>query len=139
MTTPNSLAALPIQGAMFARIKGDATLNAAIGGRVHDDVPETAVYPYVVLGEAVETPDNEVAAFGSRVVTTLHVWSAYRGFKEALEIAGHLVRLFDRQPLTVAGRELIAVRHEQTITMRDPDSDVRHVAVRFAVETNPDT
>jgi hypothetical protein len=140
MTTPvNGLALLPVQGAMFARIKADAALNTAIGGRVYDDVPENAAYPYVVFGEGVETPDNEVAAYESRVAATLHVWSGYRGFREALVIAGHLIRVFDRQPLVVEGRDLIAVRHEQTITMRDPDSDVRHVVVRFAVVTNPNT
>lgn len=139
MTTPNSLALLPVQGAMYARIRADATLNAAIGGRVYDEVPEGAVYPYVVIGDGVETPDNEVAAFASRVAATLHVWSAYRGFRQALDIADHLIRVFDRQPLAVPGRDLVAVRHEQTITLRDPDSDVRHVVVRFAVETNPNT
>lgn len=138
-TPPNSLALLPLQGAMFARIKADVPLNTAVGGRVYDEVPEAATYPYVVLGEGVETPDNEVAAFASRVAATLHVWSSYRGFREALDLAGHLIRLFDRQPLTVPGRNVVAVRHEQTITMRDPDSDVRHVVVRFGVETNPDT
>lgn len=137
MTPPNELALLPIQGAMFARIKADAVLNAAIGGRVYDEVPENAVYPYVVLGEGVETPDNELAAYESRVAATLHVWSAYRGFRESLIIAGHLIRLFDHQPLVVAGRGVVAVRHEQTVTLRDPDSDVRHVVVRFAIDTYP--
>lgn len=138
MTTPvNGLALLPVQGAMFARIKADAALNTAIGGRVYDEVPENAVYPYVVLGEGVETPDNELAAYESRVAETLHVWSAYRGFAEALTIAGHLIRVFDHQPLAVPGRGLVAVRHEQTVTMRDPDSDVRHAVVRFAVDTYP--
>lgn len=139
MTTRNELALLPVQGAMYAAIKADAALNTAVGGRVYDEVPEAATYPYVVLGDAVETPDNEVAAFASRVAATLHVWSTYRGFRQALDIAGHLIRVFDRQPLTVPGRGVVAVRHEQTITMRDPDSDVRHVAVRFAVETHPNT
>lgn len=138
-TPPNELALLPVQGAMFARIKADAVLNAAIGGRVYDEPPEGAAYPYVVLGDGVETPDNEVAAFASRVAATLHVWSAYRGFREALVIAGHLIRVLDRQPLVVEGRGVVAVRHEQTITLRDPDSDVRHVVVRFAVDTYPNT
>ena len=140
MTTPvNDLALLHVQGAMYQAIKADAGINLAIAGRVYDEVPESATYPYVTLGEGVETPDNEVAAYGSRVAATLHVWSAYRGFREALEIAGHLIRLFDHQALPVPNRGVVAVRHEQTVTLRDPDSDVRHVVVRFAIDTNPIT
>jgi len=140
VTVPaNSLALLPLQGAMYQAIKADPGLDPLIGDRVYDEPPESASYPYVVIGEAVETPDNEVAAYASRVAATLHVWSAYQGFREALDIAGHLVRLFDHQPLTVPGRGVVAVRHEQTVTLRDPDSDLRHVVIRFAADTHPIT
>lgn len=134
----NTTALGALQAAIYARLKADPALTAAVSG-VWDEPPEGAAYPYVVIGDAVETPDNNLAAFGSRVVATLHVWSSYRGFSQANTIAGHLMRLLDHQPLTVAGRGLIAARHEQTITMRDPDTDVRHVAVRFAFETYPTT
>lgn len=140
MTTPaNTAALLSLQGAIRARLLGDSALAAEVAGRVYDEVPEGAPKPYLSIGDAVETPDNELAAFGSRVAHSVHVWSGYAGFAEALRIAGHLVRLLDHQPLTVPGRGLVAARHEQTITMRDPDPDVRHVVVRFAFDTYPTT
>jgi hypothetical protein len=68
---------------------------------------------------------------------TLHIWSDYGGFAEALGIVRHLMRVIDHQPIAVPGRQLVYAHHEQTVTMRDPDPDVRHVSVRFAFETNP--
>lgn len=133
----NSSALLPLQGAIYALLQGDPGLGLDIGDRVYDEVPESAARPYVTIGDAVETPANDVAAFGSRVVETLHVWSDYLGFAQALTVADHLIRLLDHQALEVPGRGLVYAHHEQTITLRDPDPDVRHVAVRFAFETYP--
>lgn len=133
---PNETALLPVQAGIYSVLTGDAQLTALVGvDGVLDDVPEPKPYPYVVIGEAVETPDNVHGAFGSRVAATLHVWSEHRGYSEALDIAGHLMRLLDHQDVPIPDRGLIACRHEQTITMRDPDPDVRHVVVRFSFDT----
>lgn len=138
MTTPaNDTALLALQGAVLARLLADLDLAELVGDRVYDEVPEGTPKPYISIGDAVETPDNELAAFGSRVAHSLHVWSAYGGYAESLGIVARLMRLLDHQPLTVPGRGVVAVRHEQTVTMRDPDPDVRHVVVRFAFDTYP--
>lgn len=119
---------LPVQRALYARLTG-------LDLDVYDDVPEGAEFPYVVVGEATTVPDNTLTDFGHRSTVTAHVWSAYSGYSEALGIAGQLVAALDHQPLEVAGFDVIAVHHEQTVTMRDPDRDVRHVPVRFAIYT----
>jgi hypothetical protein len=129
----NETALLAVQAAVFNTLNGDTALSALAG--VHDHVPEGETYPYVVVGEGVETPDNTHDNFGSRVAATLHIWSHYRGYAEALQILGHLMRLLDHQDLEVLGRGFVACRHDQTVTMRDPDPDVRHVVVRFAFDT----
>lgn len=130
----NSSPLWPIQTALYARLSADATLDGRISG-VFDHVPETQTFPYVVVGEATVTSQGAHDRFGARATVTCHVWSAYHGFSEALAIADDLVRLIDHQPLALDGHHTVAVRLEQTITMRDPDTDLRHVAVRFAIET----
>lgn len=124
----------PLQTALYQRLTGDTALMADVTG-VYDHVPEGAGFPYLVLGEATATPQGALDRYGRRSTVTLHVWSAYRGYFEALGVVDHLLRLLERQPLAVSGHATVAVRHEQTVTMRDPDADLRHVAVRFAVET----
>lgn len=124
----------PLQQAVHQLLTGDAQLMADVTG-VLDHVPDGQAFPYVVVGEATATPQGAHDRYGRRVTETLHVWSAYHGWAETLTVVGHLVRLLDHQAVTVAGHHLVAVRHEQTVTMRDPDADLRHAAVRFAFET----
>ena len=74
----------PLQAALYARLTGDAALMADISG-VYDGPREGTAYPYVVLGEVIETADNALGQFGSESLVTLHVWSRAQGFKEGLE------------------------------------------------------
>jgi hypothetical protein len=122
-------AALPLQRAIYARLAGDEDLTALVG--VYDEVPEGAAYPYVVLGDTVETPDEEHGRGGLVVMHTLHIWSKYRGFTEALNILGHVNRLLHRQPLTVAGFTDVSIAHDYSATLRDPDPQIRHVPARY--------
>lgn len=124
----------PIQRAVFARLSGDVELKNA-KARIYDHVPENAARPYVVIGEAVDTPDNCHNAYGSQTVITLHVWSDYRGFAQALLIEDRIVALLDHQPLTADGHTIDAVWHEQTTPLRDPDPRIRHIVLRFRVIT----
>lgn len=130
----NSSALAPVQQAIFTRLTGDTALMAVITG-VHDTVPEPSLYPYVVIGESIETPDNQLGQFGSRISATLHIWSRYRGMAETNTIINHVVRILDHAPVAIGGRTLIAVRLEQILTLRDTDPDLRHGVVRFTVET----
>lgn len=125
----------PLQAALHARLTADAQLAGLIGRRVYDDVPEDARFPYVSLGEDFELPDDDHGGLGAEVTVTLHVWSKYRGWAEALAVAGRIQALLHRQPLTVAGRRVISVKHEQTSKLRDPDPTIRHVPIRLRIIT----
>lgn len=133
MTDTATTPLLPVQQAFYDRMTGDPTLMAMAG--VWDYVPENASHPYVVLGEAIETPRNAHGEFGRETVETLHVWSRSRGFSEALTILSRLVELFDHQPLTVDGQDMISVRYEFSQALRDPDPEIRHIPIRFRVTT----
>jgi hypothetical protein len=125
---------LPIQTAFYQRMTGDPDLMQVVSG-VFDEVPESEQKPYVVLGEAIETPRNNHGQFGRETVETLHVWSDHAGFSEALTIKNLLIELFDHQPLTVDGQHVVSVRYEFSQTLRDPNPDLRHVVLRFRVTT----
>jgi hypothetical protein len=119
-------------------LNSDSELRALVTG-IFDEVPEGQVHPYVVLGEAFETPDNTHDTFGREVVITLHTWSRYRGYAEVLRITDRIITLLDHQPLSITGHNVIAVRHEFAQTLRDPDPEIRHVPIRFRVVTEQDT
>lgn len=129
-------AALPVQGALHDAMLNDATLMDLING-VFDWTDTDRPYPYVTMGEAIETPDNTHDSHGSQTVVTLHVWSKYLGFKEALTIASRLRALLEHQPLTITGHDHVATYFVSLIPLVDPEppGDIRHVPVSFRVLT----
>ncbi|MFJ3705029.1 MULTISPECIES: DUF3168 domain-containing protein [unclassified Streptomyces] len=127
---------LPIQRAIFAVLTADEVLTDAIAA-VHDYLPEQAAYPFVVIGEAIETPDNSHDRYGRQTVVTLHVWTQARGHTEGLTIAKRVTALLDHQPLTIEGLDHVVTRHEfsQTLTDPEPPGNIRHVVLRYRVVT----
>lgn len=127
---------LPVQVALLAVLEGDDELMAQISG-VFDYVPEDAAYPYVVIGEAVETPDNRHGGLGRQTVVTLHIWSKYRGHAQGLAIGARVMALLDHRPLTVPGLHHVATRYEMAMTLTDPEppGDIRHLVHRYRVLT----
>lgn len=134
MTAPAPM--LPVQTAVYGRLTGSKPLMDLISG-VYDYVPEEADYPFVVIGEATEVPDNRHGGFGRETVITLHVWSQYRGHSQGLRIASLITGLLDHQPLTLTGLAWIATRFEfsQTLTDPEPPGDIRHVVLRYRIVT----
>ncbi|MDN3021537.1 DUF3168 domain-containing protein [Streptomyces sp. S.PB5] len=126
----------PVQDAVLAVLTADAELMALVKG-VFDWVKEKQPYPYVVLGESIETPDNTHDSHGSNTVITLHVWSQYRGFHQARTIVTRLRALLEHRPLTIAGHRHVATYFvsQQTLTDPEPPGDIRHVPISFRVLT----
>lgn len=126
----------PVQAAVLQRLKTDSALSALITG-VYDYLPEETPFPYVMVGEATDTADNSHDRFGRQTVVTLHVWSQYRGYAQALRIADRVTALLDHQPLTIVGLAHVVTRFEfsQTLTDPEPPGTIRHVVLRYRVVT----
>lgn len=129
-------ALLPVQQAIYQLLASDGQFMDLVTG-VYDYVPEQAAYPYTVVGDAIETPDNRHAGYGSETVVALHHWSRYRGYAQVLEIGARASALLDHQPLAVSGLTHVATRWEFAQTLPDPDpaGDLRHMVQRFRVVT----
>lgn len=127
---------LPVQGALIALLRGDTELTA-LAGSVYDYLPETAGYPFIVVGEATETADNSHDRFGRQTVVTLHVWSKYRGYAQVLRIGARVNALLDHQPLSIPGLAHVVTRYEfgQTLTDPEPPGDIRHLVLRYRIVT----
>ncbi|WP_327162861.1 DUF3168 domain-containing protein [Streptomyces zaomyceticus] len=127
---------LQIQGAIRALLVADDELQA-LGVTVYDYLPEDVPYPFIVIGEATETPANAHDRFGWETVPVLHVWDRARGYKKVLQIGGRLTALLDHQPLTVLGYDHIVTRWEfaQPLTDPEPPGTIRHLVQRYRVVT----
>lgn len=129
----------PLQKAIVAKLKGDATLTTLLGGssRVLDYVPEGQAYPYVRVGEHLSIPDNDLTSFGRQITETLHVWTRARGNVTGQDIAARIIELLDHQvsALTVTGHRVVSIRCEFDQALTDPDPEIRHHVLRFRIIT----
>ena len=110
-------------------------LNGNITGGVYDQVPPGASYPYTVLGEATEVPDDLHGREGSDMTGTLHVWSAAPSGAEVDTIMAEIDAALHHADLTVAGARCWAVTRDLSRVMRDQDMEtnepLRHGVVRY--------
>ncbi|WP_306186972.1 DUF3168 domain-containing protein [Streptomyces sp. MK5] len=122
----------PLQEAVYAKLTADAALMGLVTG-VFDEVPEEQPFPYVTLGSITEVPDDAHDRQGLTAQVVLHVWSKYRGYREAAQILAAVDAVLDRKPLAVDGFTDISVAQAQHQSMRDSDPTIRHINVQYRV------
>lgn len=120
-----------LQAALYDAL---ATSSPAIaGGRIHDDVPEDVVFPYVQIGASDADLDDVDCSEGLDENITLHVWSRYRGMKEAKDIIAQIRTVLNAVSLTVSGRASAHSWVRQSRVVLDPDGVTRHGIVSVRV------
>ena len=134
--------AIEAVGTLFnSTLRMDQALQQMLPGGVHDGmVPDTGevAFPYLVVGEKVESPDNRLASFGRSVGIQLHIHSRYRGSLEAARIAARVEYLFDQgqNRLSIPGWILNSLQLEMNEEFTE-DVDQRHRIVRFRARCQP--
>lgn len=124
------------QASLTTILTHDTTLMTTVKG-VYDLVPQNQVYPYVVIGESTEKQSDVLNSNqnprGFLVTTTLHIWSQYSGFKEALQIKRRIYELLHRNETAIAlnGFTCTWIMHDFSTSLRDPDGLTRHVPTRY--------
>lgn len=125
----------PLQTAVYARLIGDATLVALVQ-KIGDNIPDEQAYPYIVIGEETEAPEDTMGRTGRNLTITLHVWSQYPGMKEVKEIMSRIDDLLDRWTPTVTGWNATEMLHDFADTLRDPDGKTRHGVVSYRIHAH---
>ena len=120
-----------LQEALYTRLNNDSTLTDTNGASVYDEVPEGSSFPYVTIGETTALEYDTKDLTGSEQTVTFHVWSQYRGAKEAKNIMDRLHDLLHNYSLSVSGANLINLRFDFGDLLRDPDGVTRHGVMRF--------
>jgi len=124
-----------LQQAVFDRLSGYPGMPT-----VYDDVPKGAAFPYVAIGEDTHIPWDTDDSVGSESTVTLHVWSRYRGKKEAKQIQGLIYDALNRHELVVAGFVVVTLEFVYSDVLLDPDALTRHGVQRFrALVERPDS
>jgi hypothetical protein len=123
----------PLQQASYTRLSGDATLTSTLGASVYDHVPDSAPFPYVVIGDVTEAPADTMGKTRRNLTLTVHSWSQAKGMKQVLQIQSRVDELLDRWFPTVTGWTATEMLNEFFETFRDPDGVTRHGVSRYRI------
>ena len=77
-------------------------LKAQTSYQLYDAHPKNAVFPYVTMGEITARDWSDKFEDGMEVYSTLHIWSQYKGRKEADEMADAILQALTASPLDLA-------------------------------------
>lgn len=91
---------------------------------VYDAVPQTAAYPYVVLGDEVRRNSDPVS--GRRRDTRyryLNIWSQHKGQSQVMQIMAEIDAALHDKPLTLSTGDVVSVRIDNSSTSRDADGE----------------
>lgn len=127
-----------VQTAIYGRLTGDSTLMALLPGGVNDHLPTPTAFPYIVLGEMIETPFRTFGKNGHETVPTLRIWGDALGYKKIKDIYDRVTTLLEGTPLTVAGHGTVLVNFEDAQAVpdfADDNTELRQIVAHYRIIT----
>lgn len=121
---------LELQGEIVDLLRNNAALNALVGTRVYDAVPDNRSFPYVSMGPMISTSQYPECIDSMNIAVQIDVWSRETGYPECKIIADE-VRLAVNALEELPVNALVMIQHNTTNTMRDPDGLTSHSALYF--------
>ena len=132
---------LELQGAIVTALSASADLKALLGNpiRVYQDVPDTAVFPYITIGESQVIPDLAECVDGSEVYPVIHIWSRASGFAEAKKISATIWAALAMATLSLSENRCLVFERDELgdQIMRDPDGVTKHIASHYRAVLEP--
>jgi len=127
--------AAALQAAVFARISGDAGVQALVGTAVFDS-PPAGVLPttYVVLGEEDVRERGDVSARGAVHEFVVSVMSDAAGFADAKAAAVAINDALVDAPLVLARGQLQSLEFWRARARRGKSPDGRRIDLRFRAQ-----
>lgn len=126
-----------LAAAMRAACLSHSPLQALLAGRVFDEPPPDAVFPYVTFGRFESEPADSASAEAMQHVVTLHVWSRHGGRAETLDIVAGLRSALHHAPLNIAGGRVVLVSAQFSDVFRSGDGITTHGVLRLRAITEP--
>lgn len=123
-------AQLAIQQAVYELLSSDSDLSAKVSG-VFDAHPDPQKFPYITLADGYSNQYTAFEHMGEEVFFNVHIWSRYKGFKEAQEISADVNRLLAHQHIAVDEYGEVASFFDSSETLRDIDGLTRHLILRY--------
>jgi hypothetical protein len=130
--------AISLRAAIRGALSADAPLVTLLGGgKIYDEPPRDAAFPYVTLGDGSFADNSTSTEPGEEHTLSLHVWSRHGGHSEAHEIAGAVLAALVDAPIALDGHHLANLRFVLADVRREPDGRTYRGIVRLRAVTEP--
>jgi len=132
-------AELVLQEAIFAHLQQDINVQSVLGSpvRLYDDPPATPVYPFASFGRhQSRDTDADTLALNEQTLS-LHIWSKYRGKKEAQQILEAVRGSVDDMPQSMNGHRLVSIRTVFADVLRARNGRIFQAILRIRALTQP--
>jgi hypothetical protein len=126
-----------LQQAVFATLCAAGDVHALAGNRIFDAVPRNAAFPYIVVGEAAETPNNSADGSLSEHKLQVHIWSRGGGHREIKQLAEAVREALDGASLVLSGHCLIDLAFASAGYQRESDGETYRATLGFRAVTEP--
>lgn len=129
MTSPS----FELQAMVVKRLKEFSGLSSLVAGRVYDDVPTVASFPYLSWGPEQVLSDDADCASGFDITIQIDAWSQAVGRGEIKKVAEQVRLALQDYDVELTDNALVLIQHQQTAFLRDPDGKTNHAAIQFSV------
>ena len=134
-------AAWEVQKALYDAMIADTTLTTMISSIIADEPKTDQDYPYIVLGDMTEIPDNRHRRLGYEITHTLHIHTKPYGlgFYTVEQILTRINTVLNMKRFTMATYHMLVCKFENAMTERDGDKRIVSARYRIIVDSDTDT
>lgn len=108
-----------------------AKLEAASIATVYDFVPARAEFPFLAIGDDVVVEAGTKTNEAQEITITIYALSRGRGRRAVKALAGQVYDTLHRQPLTVAGANVVLLVNEGSNIIQDDDGLTYRGVLRY--------
>ena len=121
------------QKAIYTALSSDSSFMTKIGSRLYDEPPTNETFPYVTIGQMLETRYNKLDSKGFEVYARIDIYtkSGKMGYKPSKEIQVDVDRLLNLKRFNLTGYNMVQCFLDSTDTERDEDK--RIISTRYII------
>lgn len=128
---------VPLQKAIVEAVRASSVLDGLIAGRIYDDVPLEAVFPYASFGPFDSGAEGGSCDHGEEVEVQIDTWSRTVGSVEAKTIGGALRTLLTSGVVAPDGYRVTLVRPLPLRTQRGLDGRTTQTILKLRFALTP--
>jgi hypothetical protein len=121
-----------VQKALYDALKANSNFMNLVENRLYDEPSTNDEYPYVVLGEGIETTDNRLAkkGFNNLIIFSIYTKPFGLGYYTAKNINEEIFKTLDHKRLPMTNYTMVICKYENAVPEKEEDKRILHSRFR---------